>query len=338
MAIIKLGEIAKINMCKRVLAKETSKYGEVPFYKIGTLGKKSDSFITKELFNYLKNNYKYPELGDTLISCSGTIGKIIEFKGEDSYFQDSNIVWLSTSKLLKKYIFYWLSKNPFMATQGATIKRLYNSNIEHTYIFVPSLKEQQKIIDIIEPLEELKNNLNKQLELFSKYSEFIMTEYNILEKMNKRCQFLKGESVANFSKGQTLFLNVAAANGNSNKYCDNTPNVFPKDVTLSLDGNTGLVNNNLLGFNGYLYKLKSEVIPNWQIYYSLKNKINQKVIKLNEIGTTIKHSSNSKKELLLLDFKQKNILEKIFYFEINLKNQINLIEKQIKKIISILIK
>ena len=155
MAVYKLKDIATVNMCKRVLSKETSKNGEIPFYKIGTLGNKPDSFIKKELFLYLKNKYKYPELGDSLISCSGTIGKVIEFNGKDAYFQDSNIVWLVTSKLIKKYTYYWLSKKPFLSTQGATIKRLYNSDIKNTYIFIPAIKVQKQIIDIIKQDEKL---------------------------------------------------------------------------------------------------------------------------------------------------------------------------------------
>ena len=29
-----------------------------------------------------------------MISAAGSIGKIVEYTGEDAYFQDSNIVWL----------------------------------------------------------------------------------------------------------------------------------------------------------------------------------------------------------------------------------------------------
>jgi|GEM_PF-2196437 len=122
--------------------------------------------------------------------------------------------------------------------------------------------DMKNLIDIIKPIEDMKNSLMKQLNCLSKYSELILNQYSILEKMNKNCIFVKGNSVNNFSEGKTLFLNVAAANGNPNKYCENKANIFPKDITLSLDGNTGLVNNNLLGFNGYLYKVASKVIPN----------------------------------------------------------------------------
>ncbi|MCL8209774.1 restriction endonuclease subunit S [Spiroplasma attinicola] len=281
----------------------------------------------------------------------------------------------NTNKLLNKYLYYFLIKysNNFKKySVGSTVPSLrissFNWVINNKFVsleiqnqIIDIIKQDEKLflrhsncvridtsesvqvdmknlIDIIKPIEDMKDRLMKQLSCLSKYSELILNQYSILEKMNKNCIFVKGNSVNNFSEGKTLFLNVAAANGNPNKYCENEANIFPKDITLSLDGNTGLVNNNLLGFNGYLYKVASKVIPNWQIYYSLKHKVNQNIIKLNETGTTIKHSNNSRKELLLLIFKQREILQNLFDLEVNLKQQIDLLDKQIKKTIELLIK
>lgn len=46
----RLGDIGKISMCKRILKSQTTDKGDIPFYKIGTFGKKADSFISNELF------------------------------------------------------------------------------------------------------------------------------------------------------------------------------------------------------------------------------------------------------------------------------------------------
>lgn len=350
MAIIKLGEIISASRGNANIQKKdiinTGKINALHYGKTYKLDILYDdyNFFLKENFVI---KHEFIKRGDLiLISTSETI----EDLGHCYYYSSSRKGLLggeqikiinNNEKILNKYLFYWFKKNKYLFSKYATglkVHRFKINDFKMMDIYIPNIKIQQQIIDIIEPFESLKNNLNKQLEIFSKYSELIMTEYNILEKMNKKCKFIKGEMVSNFLEGQTLFLNVSAANNNPNKYCDNKPNIFPKDITISLDGNTGLVNNNLLGFNGYLYKVESNVIPNWQLYYSLKNKINQKIIKLNETGTTIKHSSNSKKELLLLEFVQKNILKNIFNIEINLKNQIKLIEKQVSKLISLLIK
>ena len=91
----KFGDIGSVSMCKRVFKDETSAEGEIPFFKIGTFGGDPDAYISKKLFEEYKEKFSYPEVGDILLSASGTIGRIVEYKGEAAYFQDSNIVWLS---------------------------------------------------------------------------------------------------------------------------------------------------------------------------------------------------------------------------------------------------
>ena len=44
-----LGDIGEVRMCKRILKNETLPEGEVPFYKIGTFGKKADAYISKNV-------------------------------------------------------------------------------------------------------------------------------------------------------------------------------------------------------------------------------------------------------------------------------------------------
>ena len=39
----KLGEVAEVCMCKRIFAHQTSKIGDIPFYKIGTFGKEAEA-------------------------------------------------------------------------------------------------------------------------------------------------------------------------------------------------------------------------------------------------------------------------------------------------------
>lgn len=93
-----LGEIGEVRMCKRILKSQTSSEGEIPFYKIGTFGKEPDSYISRKLFNEFKEKYSYPKVGEVLISASGTIGRTVIFDGRESYFQDSNIVWIENNE------------------------------------------------------------------------------------------------------------------------------------------------------------------------------------------------------------------------------------------------
>ena len=96
----KLGSLGSVAMNKRIFKDETSDYGDIPFYKIGTFGGTADSFITKEKFKEYKEKYPYPEIGDILISASGSIGRTVVYNGEDAYYQDSNIVWLKHDQQL----------------------------------------------------------------------------------------------------------------------------------------------------------------------------------------------------------------------------------------------
>ena len=173
-----LGDIGKVSMCKRILKNQTSDDGEIPFYKIGTFGKVATSFISRELFEEYKLRFSYPKLGDILISASGTIGRTVVFNGEDSYFQDSNIVWLEhdESQVLNRYLYYFYQMNPWKVSDGGTISRLYNGNIEKTTIPVPSLEIQSRIVQVLDNFDMVCNDLNiglpKEIELRQKQYEY----------------------------------------------------------------------------------------------------------------------------------------------------------------------
>lgn len=149
------GYYGNISMCKRVMKYQTAEKGEVPFYKIGTFGHVADAYISKELFDNLKRNYPYPQKGDILISAAGTIGRTVEFSGNDEYFQDSNIVWLNHNNTIYNpflKIIYSIVK--WNGLEGSTLKRLYNNNILNTKFYIPSFAEQKKIGDFFSEQDE----------------------------------------------------------------------------------------------------------------------------------------------------------------------------------------
>lgn len=142
-------------MNKRIFKDETSETGEIPFYKIGTFGGEPDAFISRELFEEYKSKYPYPEVGDILISASGSIGRTVVYQGEDEYFQDSNIVWLKHDERLDNSFlkqFYTIVK--WHGLEGSTIKRLYNKNILDTDISLPTPEEQKKIGSFFKSLDD----------------------------------------------------------------------------------------------------------------------------------------------------------------------------------------
>jgi type I restriction enzyme S subunit len=144
----KLGELGSVEMNRRIFKDQTSEYGDIPFYKIGTFGKIPDSFITRQLFKEYKSKYPYPNIGDLLLSASGSIGKIVEYTGADEYFQDSNIVWLKhDNNLANSFLKQFYTFVKWQGLEGSTIKRLYNKNILSTKINLPTINEQEIIGD-----------------------------------------------------------------------------------------------------------------------------------------------------------------------------------------------
>lgn len=162
---VPLGSIGEVRMCKRILKQDTTEIGEIPFYKIGTFGKSADAFISRTLFEEYKQKYAYPKIGDILISASGTIGRAIEFDGEDAYFQDSNIVWLEhdSSKVSNRFLYYCYQIADWKVAKGGTISRLYNDNLKKTLIPLPPLSEQRRIVDILDRFDTLTNSISEGL-------------------------------------------------------------------------------------------------------------------------------------------------------------------------------
>ena len=142
----KLGDFGFVAMCKRIFKDQTSENGDVPFYKIGTFGGEPDAYISRRLFEEYKRLYAYPEKGDILISASGSIGRTVEYMGEDAYYQDSNIVWLKHDKtIVNPFLKHLYEVIQWSGIEGSTIKRLYNDNILKTEVMVPSIPEQTEI-------------------------------------------------------------------------------------------------------------------------------------------------------------------------------------------------
>ena len=152
----KIGDLGSVSMNKRIFKDETSETGEVPFYKIGTFGSEPDSFITRDKFEEYKSKYPYPEIGDILLSASGSIGRTVEYQGEEAYFQDSNIVWLKhDERLNNSFLKQFYSIVKWEGIEGTTIKRLYNKNILETPISLPSPAEQIAIGSLFRTLDDL---------------------------------------------------------------------------------------------------------------------------------------------------------------------------------------
>jgi type I restriction enzyme S subunit len=164
---VKLGDIGKVSMCKRIFKHETLPSGPVPFYKISTFGKIADSFISEDLFEKYKNKYSYPKKSEILISASGTIGRTVVFDGGKSYFQDSNIVWIANpqDKVLNKFLGYVYLRTKWISTDGGIISRLYNENLRSIQFNLPPLPEQKRIVSVLETWDQMIEKFARKIEI-----------------------------------------------------------------------------------------------------------------------------------------------------------------------------
>ncbi len=160
-----LGDIGEVKMCKRIFNYQTKDNGDIPFYKIGTFGKEPDAFISRELYDEFINKYSFPTVGSVLISAAGTIGRLVVFDGTDSYFQDSNIIWIENNNqvISNEYLRHSFPYVRFQ-TEGGTIKRLYNNILKGgLFPYPPHEEEQKAIAQVLSDTDALIRALEKNI-------------------------------------------------------------------------------------------------------------------------------------------------------------------------------
>ena len=170
MVLKRVGDFCEVQMCKRIFKEQTTPIGEVPFYKIGTIGGKPDAYITQTLYDEYRKKYSFPRKGEFLISCAGTVGKCVLYNGEDSYFQDSNIVWLrnNSEEVTNEYLYVLVSNVDWSTLNSTTITRIYNDNLRDLCFYIPSVQMQKKITSFI---FALKKRIDKEQEVLEKMQQ-----------------------------------------------------------------------------------------------------------------------------------------------------------------------
>ena len=201
---IRLGDNCSIQMCKRIMAAQTNTEGGVPFYKIGTIGGKADAYISKDLFDEYKRKYSYPNKGEVMITCAGTVGKCVIYDGEDSYYQDSNIVWIDNPNeiISNDFLYHLLSNINWSYLNSTTIVRIYNDDLRNLKLCCPRLDEQKKIARFLSLINERIATQNKIIEdlkkLKSAIVEMLFCKHGgVLLKLGDIGSFVRGLTYSN---------------------------------------------------------------------------------------------------------------------------------------------
>lgn len=325
---MQLRDIGYIQMCRRIFQSQTKAYGAIPFYKISTFGGKADAYISQELYEKYKLLYPYPEKGDVLISAAGTIGKAVIFDGKDSYFQDSNIVWLKVDKdaIDRKFLWWFYRSFPWNALEGTTIQRLYNSIILDTEIHLPDKPEQEEIArtlslfdvyidDLAELIEKKKGIRDGALEdLITKktrldgyaddwtpvtFNQVIIPKARIGWQGLKKHEYLRsGYSYliggTDFSNGTVSLDNISYVT--KERYdMDTNIQVSENDVLVTKDGTIGKVaivpelnKPATLNSGVFVFRTNSRLVPAF-LFRVLQSSVFREFIDTLSAGSTIKH-------------------------------------------------
>lgn len=181
--IYKLGEVAKI-ITGSTPSKSNAEFygGEIPFYKPADLNfgyyvENSADKISKKGYEISR---KLPEKS-ILVTCIGaTIGKVGFIRKAGICNQQINAV-LPNENFIPEYIYFCLISDIFQGyikkyKTSSTMPILNKTNFEKLEIPLPPLDEQERIVRILDSLNELANGLSagipKEIELRRKQYEY----------------------------------------------------------------------------------------------------------------------------------------------------------------------
>ncbi|MBN1078305.1 restriction endonuclease subunit S [Clostridium botulinum] len=162
---------------------------------------------------------------DTLITTVGTIGQsaLIREKDINYEFQRSVAILRPKTDIINpEYLYYLTKTREFIGqaiglTSGSVQKCLFLGNIKEVQVNVPSLKKQEKIVEVISSLDnkiELNSEMNKTLEEMAqaifkswfvdfepfKDGEFEESELGLIPKGWKVCSL---KNICNINMGQS---------------------------------------------------------------------------------------------------------------------------------------
>ncbi len=135
----------------------------VPFYRAREIVKlakyghvENELFIPEAMFDHYSTRYGIPAEGDIMVTGVGTLGVCYLVKaGDRFYFKDGNILWFKKrSEVISRFVEYAfksdLLRKQIDDSPGATVGTYTIIKAKGTRIPVPPLREQQRIVSILD--------------------------------------------------------------------------------------------------------------------------------------------------------------------------------------------
>lgn len=152
-------------------------------------------FISNESFDELKKNGCSPSIGDVLFSKDGTVGKVAEVISEIEFSVLSSLAILTPNRnLINPTFLAYILKSPLFIKQaiqsktGVAIKRIILKNLKKIQFSLPSLSEQQHIVNkldsVFSKIDKLKiyqkERQNHNEILISKIQNYLFEDLSLL--------------------------------------------------------------------------------------------------------------------------------------------------------------
>ena len=168
--VYKMEQLCEVGSSKRIYQNDQSLTG-IPFLRISDLvnrmdtgSKDCDLFIPEELFEKFKKQGLVPARGDILLTARGTLGRCYIIQaGDEFYFQDGMITWLSKfdEKITPLYISYLFEMPEFRKQidslqAGSTVAYLSISMTKKLNVMVPPMELQNQFADFVHQVNKSK--------------------------------------------------------------------------------------------------------------------------------------------------------------------------------------
>ncbi|WP_252234096.1 restriction endonuclease subunit S [Clostridium sp. ZS1] len=144
-----------------LITSKNLKNGEIVFENV--------NYISEEDYELISKRSKVDE-GDILFAMIGTIGNPVLVTNMFTEFSIKNVALFKSRNIISdKFMYYYVQSFMYMKQleknlKGSTQKFIALGKLRESYVALPPLKEQQRIVDIIESLFEKLDKANELIE------------------------------------------------------------------------------------------------------------------------------------------------------------------------------